>query len=306
MARPLRIDSPGYWHHVMGRGIARQKVFLCDEDRLDFLDLLKECSIRWGVIIHAYVLMGNHYHVLVEDPEGCLSRAMRHLISVYTQRFNRRHRRDGALFRGRFRSKVIQAEEYAASVMQYIHQNPVKASMVAKAKNYRWSSASEASSTATRCLSSESLANLNASFGSNPIAYDPLDQSPVFGDDEFFIKCRGVTVAAPTKRTVNVPLGRALVSPKPEEIVRTVADYFEVQPREVVDAKSRRLKSVRCIAMSICVELCRFSACELGDYFGVQGSAIRSARRRCQMSADRCEDVHRIKLLVSERLKNTI
>ena len=140
MARPLRIEYPGAYYHVMNRGLSRRDIFLEDEGRESFLDLLFDISRLWKVEIFAYCLMDNDYHLLLQTPKGGLSRAMRHLDGIYTQRFNRGHRRDGPLFRSRYRAILIDAEQYFLSVVRYIHQNPVMAGVVSDMDRYRWSS----------------------------------------------------------------------------------------------------------------------------------------------------------------------
>ena len=140
MARPLRIEYPGAYYHVMNRGLSRRDIFLEDQGRENFLGLLSDISRLWKVEIHAYCLMDNHYHLLLQTPKGGLSRAMRHLDGVYTQRFNRAHHRDGPLFRGRYKAILIDAEEYFLSVVRYIHQNPLQAGVVSDIDRYRWSS----------------------------------------------------------------------------------------------------------------------------------------------------------------------
>ena len=127
MSRPLRIEYPGAYYHVMNRGTARQKILLNDQDRQRFLDLLGQTRQMWGVRVYVYCLMDNHYHLLVETIDAALSRAMRHLDGIYTQRFNRAHRRDGPLFRGRYRAILIESEEYFMAVARYIHRNQAEA-----------------------------------------------------------------------------------------------------------------------------------------------------------------------------------
>lgn len=140
MARPLRIEYPGAFYHVMNRGQSRRNIFLEDPGRQSFLDLIADIVRLWKVEIFAYCLMDNHYHLLISTPLGGLSRAMRHLDGVYTQKFNRLHHRDGALFRGRYKAILIDAEEYFLSVMRYIHRNPLGARLVSDMDRYRWSS----------------------------------------------------------------------------------------------------------------------------------------------------------------------
>ena len=140
MARPLRIEYPGAYYHVMNRGQSRRNIFMEDKGRQSFLDLLGDIARLWKVKIYAYCLMDNHYHLLLSTPAGGLSRAMRHLDGIYTQKFNRVHHRDGPLFRGRYKAILIDAEEYFLSVVRYIHQNPLSAGVVSDIDRYRWSS----------------------------------------------------------------------------------------------------------------------------------------------------------------------
>lgn len=104
MARPLRIEYPDAWYHVMNRGRRGEAIFSDDQDYLTFTDLLRETSEIWNLRIAAYCLMLNHYHMLIQTPDANISKGMRHLNGVYTQRYNSRHRGDGQLFRGRYKS----------------------------------------------------------------------------------------------------------------------------------------------------------------------------------------------------------
>ncbi|HEX9756822.1 MAG TPA: transposase, partial [Nitrospiria bacterium] len=122
MSRPLRIEYPDAYYHVMNRGLAYQKIFTDRVDRELFLNLLGECHQMWGIEVFAYCLMGNYYHVLLQTPQANLSRIMRHLDGLYTQRYNRRHHRDGPLFRGRYKAIVVDEESYLLSVVRYIHR----------------------------------------------------------------------------------------------------------------------------------------------------------------------------------------
>ncbi len=140
VARPLRIAFPGAWYHITNRGLERRAIFRTPEDRVRFLGLLAEASARFGVEVHAYCLMGNHYHLLVRTPAGNLSEAMRHVDGVYTQRFNRAHGRDGPLFRGRFASVLVQADRHLLCAARYIHLNPVEARLVERPEDWAPSS----------------------------------------------------------------------------------------------------------------------------------------------------------------------
>ncbi len=140
MTRPLRIEFPGAIYHVTSRGNARQKVFLDDEDREVFLSTLAWVIERFGWICHAYCLMGNHFHLMIETPTPNLSRGMRQLNGVYTQGFNRRHGKVGHLFRGRFKAILVERDSYLLELARYVVLNPVRAKMVKAPERYAWSS----------------------------------------------------------------------------------------------------------------------------------------------------------------------
>ena len=140
MARPLRIEYDGAWYHVINRGQERRKTFLQESDYLSFLSLLKEISEIYFIEIHAFSLMPNHYHLLVHTPQAGLSLPMKYLNGVYTQLFNKKHKRDGALFRGRYKAIIVDTYDYLTELVRYIHQNPVKAHMCNKAEQHRWTS----------------------------------------------------------------------------------------------------------------------------------------------------------------------
>ncbi len=140
MARPLRITYPGAFYHITSRGNERKNVFKGKGDREKFLGYLESASQRYDAAIHAYCLMGNHYHLLLETPSGNLPRIMSHVNGAYTTYFNVKHKRSGHLFQGRYKAILIDADEYAKELSRYIHLNPVRAKMVKAPEEYKWSS----------------------------------------------------------------------------------------------------------------------------------------------------------------------
>lgn len=140
MARPLRIEFPGAIYHVTSRGNARRKIFLGDEDREAFLSTLAWVVERCHWICHAYCLMDNHFHLIIETPDPNLSRGMRQLNGVYTQGFNRRHRKVGHLFQGRFKGILVERDSYLLELARYVVLNPVRAKMRKALEDYVWSS----------------------------------------------------------------------------------------------------------------------------------------------------------------------
>jgi len=140
MARPLRIEYPGAVYHITTRGNAYQDVFLDDTDREEFLEILEQTVDRFNWLCHAYCLMTNHYHLLIETVDPTLSRGMRQLNGVYTQAFNRRHEQVGHLFQGRYKAILVEKEAYLLELSRYIVLNPVRAKMVKKPEEWEWSS----------------------------------------------------------------------------------------------------------------------------------------------------------------------
>ena len=141
MPRPRREDYEGAWQHVMNRGTGRAKIFIADADRGVFLECLEAAITRYALQVHAYCLMGNHFHLLVLSEKGLLSDGMRFLSARFTQRINYRDHRDGPLFRGRFASVIIKSDAHLVRVSRYIHRNPVEAGLARTPEDWVWSSA---------------------------------------------------------------------------------------------------------------------------------------------------------------------
>src|SRR3974390_2679775 len=137
MARPLRIERTGGRYHLTARGNERKPIFRDDSDRYHFVELLSDLRERFGAKVHAYVLMDNHFHLLVETPEANLSRAMQWLGVSYSIWFNRRHDRAGHLFQGRFKSQIIEDDAGWQEVARYVYLNPVRASSLGPNKRQR-------------------------------------------------------------------------------------------------------------------------------------------------------------------------
>ena len=140
MARPLRIEFPGALYHVTSRGNGRAAIYLDNRDREAFLDVLGVVCERMQWICYAYCLMTNHYHLVVETQEGHLSRGMRQLNRVYTQRFNRHHGRVGHVLQGRYKAILVDRDPYLLELSRYVVLNPARAGMVKSPGHWRWGS----------------------------------------------------------------------------------------------------------------------------------------------------------------------
>lgn len=140
MARPLRIEYPGAVYHVTTRGNEKKPIYKDDQDRENFLFILDKVNKRYNWLCHAFCLMDNHFHLLIETPDANLCIGMRQLNGVYTQAFNKRHRRAGHLYQGRYRAILIQKDSHLLEVCRYVVLNPVRAGLVENPGQWRWSS----------------------------------------------------------------------------------------------------------------------------------------------------------------------
>jgi REP element-mobilizing transposase RayT len=140
MPRPLRLDYAGAWFHITARGNERQAIFIDDADRVRFMNLLAAARRRFGMICHAYCLMGNHYHLVVESADGRMSPAIQYLNGSYAAFFNRRRDRVGHLLQGRFHSSLIERDVYLLESVRYVELNPCRAGLVGHPIEWEWSS----------------------------------------------------------------------------------------------------------------------------------------------------------------------
>ena len=145
MARKLRVEYPGAVYHMMNRGDRREPIFKGDKDRVLFLETLAECCGKTGWEVHALCLMGNHFHLVVETPQGNLVAGMKWLLGTYTGRFNRRHKLFGHLFSGRYKALIVDGSGngYLKTICDYVHLNPARAKLLRPEqplRAYRWSS----------------------------------------------------------------------------------------------------------------------------------------------------------------------
>ena len=279
MARPLRIQYPGAVYHVMNRGGSRQKIFIEKQDYEAFLKTIGEIHERWGVELFAYCLMGNHYHICLRTPEGNLSRVMRHLDGLYTQRFNRIHRRDGALLRGRYRAIVVDEDAYMAQVVRYIHLNPLAAGLVGEPQGYGWSSHRFylRPKEAPKWLQIEEVmgefASITAFHGfvveGNEQAleefYKKGRQSPVLGDEEF----RERLIEKPLRVDREHPRHeRAAVRPSVDGVLRALVKVYGVEVEDLLTARRGKKNEARKVGMYLIKELCDLKLHEIAERFG--------------------------------------
>jgi REP element-mobilizing transposase RayT len=285
MSRPLRIGYPGAWYHIMNRGRRAEQTFEDEEDYGRFITVVREASEMWHLRVAAYCLMPNHYHLLVQTPDGNISRCMRHIDGVYTQRFNRSHSLDGPLFRGRYKSILLDADSYLLQLVRYIHRNPLRAGLADDLGSYPWSSHKAYLSGAKRwrwiskdfvlsMLSPKRAERLNAyrMFMSEPDDaellrfYEKRKIPSVLGSERFvnWIKYRFSTEKADDE----VPQSREL-APDLDQLTRVVCHYYAVTEEELAHSKRGSLNEPRNVAIYLCRRLRGDTLRTIAQHFGM-------------------------------------
>ena len=251
MARPLRLEFPGALYHLTARGNARQPIYRDDTDRRDFLELCGAVCDRFHWQAHAYCLMSNHYHLVIETPEANLARGMRQLNGVYTQAFNRRHRKVGHLFQGRYTAILVDKDKYLLELARYVVLNPVRAGMVKSAGQYLWSSYRPmiGKSVAPAWLTTDFLlaqlahrrrearqryVRFIAEGKDQPKIWQHLRGQIYLGDEAFVRKLHGRVT--PGERLKEVPRAQRRPDPKP-------LDHYQRQARDPEQAMTAAYRS---------------------------------------------------------------
>jgi REP element-mobilizing transposase RayT len=293
MARPLRIEYPGAFYHVISRTIGRESMFKNYRDKEKFLEYLERISERFSIIIHTYCLMSTHYHLLIETSESNLSKSIQWLNVSYAIYFNKKQNRSGHLFQGRFKAILIDADVYLKQLSRYIHLNPVKAKVAASAGQYRWSSypaftGKQAppifletdwllsnfgnSKKAAQKNYKEFVEKVNIKTLENPSKH--LTGGVILGDTDFVNWIKN-TFLSERKDDKEIPQLRQL---KPrislETVVEQVSKKFNCEVEDILQ-KGRKQNKAREIAIYLARDLSGLSGKELGKYFGgVSGALI--------------------------------
>ncbi len=297
MSRPLRIEYPGAWYHVMNRGRRSEAIFSDKHDYLMFIDLLIETSEMVNINVVAYCLMSNHYHILLQTPEGNISRCMKHLNSVYTQRYNRRHGFEGQLFRGRYKSILVCNDSHLLQLVRYIHKNPVKAGMVKDMSDYRWSTYNGYLSYAKKWnwLHKDyifSMITTKKHGRMKPfiefMEKDDLEEvtrlfslkklPSFFGPESFVTEIKEKYYFK--KKSYEVPESKSL-APTSDSIISSVCDYYGVSANELLITRRGIFNEPRNIAVYLLRQIRGESLYSVGERFNIKAySTVSSILRR--------------------------
>ena len=245
MARPLRLQFSGALYHVTARGNARQKIYLDKEDRHRFLELLGREIEQQRWICYAYCLMDNHYHLLIETPEPNLVAGMQRLSGIYTQAFNRRHRRVGHLFQGRYKAILVDKDAYLLELCRYIVLNPIRAKAVKRVQQWLWSSyaSTVGSEPAPSWLAAKTVRGLFANraayerFVAEGIGIDSpwtqLRAQMYLGGEAFLKRLKDRLPVRPIKGITRIHLQP--LRPSAEAIEAAVAKAYELSAAQILD-----------------------------------------------------------------------
>jgi putative transposase len=299
MSRPLRIEYPGAWYHVMNRGRRKENIFLSRHDYETFIKILQETSAAWNLKVSAYCLMPNHYHLLVQTPDGNISRCMRHINGVYTQRFNRHHGIDGQLFRGRYKAVLVDADSYLLEVLRYIHRNPLQAGIADTLHDFAWSSHHGYLSSAKKWkwLQKDTLlAMLSPIQSRRRSAYLNFVSAGAPAEIEQFYALKNLPSllgADAFKEWVRekfdqikfhreIPESREL-SPAPEKIINAVCTYFKTDKLRLLTSRRGTENLPRDIAIYLVRRRCRETLATVGRHFAIHNySTVSSAIERIE------------------------
>jgi REP-associated tyrosine transposase len=311
MARPLRIQYRDAYYHVTRRGNDRRSIYREDSDRELFLEKLKASLEIYGVVLHAYVLMGNHFHLLVQTPKANLSEFMRHFYIAYTGAYNRRHKRVGHLYQGRYKAILVEGYIYLLELSRYLHLNPIRikphkgkgfAEQRRVLEKYRWSSLRgylKASERESWVNYDEVLGQVGGSrsryrqFIDEGIekGYDTpwenLKGQVVLGREEFVRKLKGKTNGKASSR--EQPSMKVLEAVSPDEVLNKVSRALGVKAEELVGKRPAR-RDYRGLVMEMMYRHGRMGQREIGRRIGgLDYSTVSRERKRLRekMAVDR-------------------
>ena len=316
MARPLRIEYEGAFYHVTSRGNERGKVFFEAKDYEKFKDYLKGACEKFGIVIHAYVLMTNHYHLLIETPEANLSRAMHYINGAYTSYLNMRKKRSGHLFQGRYKSIIVDSDSYLLELSRYLHLNPVSAGMVDKPADYPYSSCNAYLTSGKEDVVHRALVwgMLSTKKREAPARYREFVENMEAPQNTFkevyggmalgsidFIKGVLARVEEDISGKREISNRKALTSPsKTDGVIDGVASYYNIKRDALFEGGQNHYRKI------VIYLLNRYTGAsnpEIGELFGISYSAVAKVCQRLSRQMERDKqlrvEVERLELKLS-------
>jgi len=294
MARQLRIEFEGAFYHVTSRGNMRGRIFFHDKDRERFLAIMEKTKERYGYLLHAYALMDNHYHLLIETPKTNISQIMQNVNTSYTVYINKKNGRSGHLFQGRFKGIIVDKNEYLLTLSRYIHLNPVRAGIVAKPEESRWTSYKTyvaetegrglVDKTDTLAILSEKKkkaiekyrAFVEAGIEGVASPFKEAEAGLILGKGSFKEKIKEILESL--KRDEELPQIKKLVRNNSlDSVVRVCGEYFKLGKDELI--RRRRGLAARQATIYLSKVLSGGTNKTVGEYFCIKGVAVSKAIR---------------------------
>lgn len=314
MARQLRIEYNGAFYHITSRGNLRDRIFYDDKDRERFLEILERTKERYCYLLHAYALMGNHYHLLIETPKGNISQIMQNINTSYTVYVNKRYQRSGHLFQGRFKGIIVDKDEYLVALSRYIHLNPVRAGIVQRPEEYRWTSygayidKSEKGSlvdTADTLFYFSKMRKkavkaykefVEAGIGVEENPFKDIEAGIILGDKKF--KAKITRFLDKIKADEELPQVKRLRDDVPiDSVIKTCCSFYGMGEEKLL--RRGKEKHERQIAIYLSKILSGKKNKEIGSYFGIKGPAVSRTLKAMEERLDKerklREEIERLK-----------
>jgi len=315
MARKPRIEFPGAFYHVIARGNNKQRIFINDDDYKYFLERLGQYRERFNFTLYAYVLMPNHIHLLIETDKFPLSRIMQALQFTYTQNFNRRHKKTGHLFQGRYKAILCQKESYLLELIRYIILNPVRGRLIKKPVDWRWSSYYDIFKIKENHI--VSLNDVLKLFGNKPQqatnalhkhindglpadhnkSYYKLKDQRILGEDEF--------AQAALKLGDSVSGDFEYYDVAIEDLVKIVAEMMGLETGQVLSFSRERLGAkARGVVAYISKTMCGKTAKVVSKYFGRSEPVLSKSIRHIESEINEMGELEKILQGVTKFIKD--
>lgn len=289
MARQLRIEFKSAFYHITSRGNLRDRIFYDNKDRERFLDILKRTKERYSYLLHAYALMDNHYHLLIETPKANISQIMQNINTSYTVYINKKYQRSGHLLQGRFKGIIVDKDEYLVALSRYIHLNPVRAEIVQIPKDYKWTSYGAYTDKTAKnslvdtldtlsCFSKKTnkaikmhKAFVEAEIGEEGNLFKDIEAGIILGAEGFKAMIRNLLNK--TKADQELPQIKKLREKVSiDKVIKICCNYYSKEEEELLRRGKGKLE--RQIAIYLSKILSGKRNVEVGRYFKIKGPAV--------------------------------
>ncbi len=312
MARPWRIQYEGAIYHVMSRGIGRGKIFLANGDYSRFLEYVASAREKFNLDIFSFVLMSNHYHVLLRTHEANLSRVMQWIQTAYSVYYNRNHKRSGHLFQGRYKSVLVENESYWHILSLYIHLNPIRAGMVNKLSEYKWSSYHDFVNVSKRNTWVNSEAVLDGLCSNNKDSrkeyrklvreisgresdfLEEIKYGIILGSDKFVEWVQRKFIDRTKKEDADLPQKKRISDDGViERVIKEVIHNYKIDKATLLQRKRHIPFEARDVSMYILKTYTGIKNKAVGEMFGISISAVNKAAIRINTQSKTSKDFRR-------------